>query len=138
MCSYNVLTSAVHIQVYLHPMMTIGFSHSYMLYKEKLVFQYFVTGIASFICFNTVQSEALNKTGKPIFFNSCEWGVDNPWEWMGQYANSWRTGPDHHDDWDSTSKIIEINAEGKGKHAGIALHVLDGRDQEVWLVVLGG
>lgn len=70
------------------------------------------------LCFHVLQSEALNKTGKPIFFNSCEWGVDNPWEWMAQYANSWRTGPDHHDNWGSTSGIIEINAEGKGKYAG--------------------
>ena len=36
---------------------------------------------------------------------------------MAQYANSWRTGPDHHDEWHSTAKIIEINAD-KGKYAG--------------------
>ncbi|XP_064390820.1 uncharacterized protein LOC135338698 [Halichondria panicea] len=60
-------------------------------------------------------SKALNETGKSIFFNSCEWGVEDPWEWMAQYANSWRSGPDHHDDWKSTSQIIEINAD-KGKY----------------------
>ncbi|XP_011402528.1 PREDICTED: alpha-galactosidase-like [Amphimedon queenslandica] len=63
-------------------------------------------------------SEALNKTGKPIFLNSCEWGIDKPWEWMHQYANSWRTGPDHHDDWKTTSKIIELNAD-LGDYAGV-------------------
>jgi alpha-galactosidase len=62
-------------------------------------------------------SEALKKTGKTIFFNSCEWGVDKPWEWMYQYANSWRTGPDHHDDWTSTAVIIEVNAQ-LGTYAG--------------------
>lgn len=62
-------------------------------------------------------SAALNATGHPIFFNSCEWGVDNPWEWMHMYANSWRSGPDHHDDWGSTSNIIEHNI-GLGKYAG--------------------
>jgi len=36
---------------------------------------------------------------------------------MAQFANSWRSGPDHHDDWDSTSKII-LNNIGKGKYAG--------------------
>lgn len=46
-----------------------------------------------------MQSRALNQTGKPIFFNACEWGVEEPWKWMGQYANSWRTGADHHDKW---------------------------------------
>ena len=36
---------------------------------------------------------------------------------MHEYANSWRTGHDHHDNWDSTSGIIEINAE-LGDYAG--------------------
>ena len=26
-------------------------------------------------------SKALNSTGRPIHFNMCEWGVENPWEW---------------------------------------------------------
>ena len=64
------------------------------------------------------QSKALNSTGKAIFFNSCEWGVEDPWTWMAQYANSWRSGPDHHDEWKSTADIIEHNAD-KGKYAGI-------------------
>lgn len=62
-------------------------------------------------------SKALNETGKKIFFDSCEWGVENPWEWMGQYANSWRSGPDHHDEWKSTAGIIEHNS-GLGSYAG--------------------
>ncbi|XP_065911762.1 uncharacterized protein [Dysidea avara] len=62
-------------------------------------------------------SAALDNTTKEFFFNSCEWGVDNPWEWMWQYANSWRSGPDHHDSWDSTERIIEHNV-GLGKYAG--------------------
>ena len=57
-----------------------------------------------------LQSRAIDKTKKPIWLNSCEWGVDNPWEWMGKFANSWRTGKDHHDDWNNTADIIEINA----------------------------
>lgn len=36
---------------------------------------------------------------------------------MWQYANSWRTGPDHHDNWDSTELIIEHNA-GLSEYAG--------------------
>ena len=65
------------------------------------------------------QSKALNATAKPIFFNACEWGVDKPWQWMSQYANSWRSGPDHHDTWTSTATIIEVNAH-LGKYAGSA------------------
>lgn len=63
------------------------------------------------------QSDALNKTGSRIWLNSCEWGVDNPWEWMRKYANSWRTTHDHHDDWGSTARAIEANAD-LGKYAG--------------------
>ncbi|XP_065836434.1 uncharacterized protein [Oscarella lobularis] len=62
-------------------------------------------------------SKALNATGKPIFFNSCEWGVESPWEWMKMYANSWRSGDDHADNWKSTAGIIEHNA-GLSKYAG--------------------
>ena len=40
-----------------------------------------------------------------------------PWLWMKQYTNSWRTGPDHHDTWESTSLVIEINAN-LGGYAG--------------------
>ena len=29
-------------------------------------------------------SQALNNTGRPIYFLSCEWGVDEPWLWMGE------------------------------------------------------
>jgi len=59
---------------------------------------------------------ALNQTGRPIFFALCEWGVENPWEWAMPYGNSWRTGGDHHDSWDSTGPIIEHNA-GLSKYA---------------------
>ena len=52
------------------------------------------------------------------FFNSCERGVDKPWEWMYQYANSWRIEPDHHHDWTSTAAIVEDNAD-LGDYAGI-------------------
>lgn len=35
---------------------------------------------------------------------------------MAEYANSWRSGPDHHDSWSSTADIIERNAH-LGKYA---------------------
>ena len=42
-------------------------------------------------------SRALNATGRPMWFTSCEWGVDSPWEWMAPYANDWRATDDHHE-----------------------------------------
>jgi len=70
-----------------------------------------------FLIWWLAQSKALLATKKPIFFNACEWGVEDPWDWMAEYANSWRSGPDHHDNWKSTAKMIDINAD-KGKYAG--------------------
>ena len=68
-----------------------------------------------------------NRTGKPIF-NSCEWGVDKPWEWMYQYANSWRIGPDHYDEWTSTAAIVEGNAD-LGDYAGINIVTINNINQ---------
>jgi hypothetical protein len=31
-------------------------------------------------------SQALNATGRPIYFLACEWGIDDPWLWMNKYV----------------------------------------------------
>ena len=36
---------------------------------------------------------------------------------MRPYANAWRSGPDHHDSWTSTSVVIEFN-HNRGQYAG--------------------
>jgi len=73
--------------------------------------------------------DALNKTGRPMFFSVCEWGLYEPWTWGAQPANSWRIGPDHIPLWwtppfgqdpgqgQGTSNIIEHMA-GLSKYAG--------------------
>ena len=38
-----------------------------------------------------VMRDALNATGRAIFFSMCEWGVDNPATWAPAVGNSWRT-----------------------------------------------
>jgi len=43
----------------------------------------------------TNMSNALNKTGRPILFNICGWGLSEPWTWAPAIANTWRVGPDH-------------------------------------------
>jgi len=55
-------------------------------------------------------SKALNATGRPIFFEMCEWGVDKPWEWATPIVNQWRTAMDHHDEWANTLAIINSQA----------------------------
>jgi alpha-galactosidase len=37
-------------------------------------------------------SQALNATGRPIYFSACLWGLDQPWTWMSRWANDWRYG----------------------------------------------
>ncbi|KAK3268672.1 alpha-galactosidase, variant 2, partial [Cymbomonas tetramitiformis] len=41
-----------------------------------------------------VMRDALNATGRPIFFSMCEWGVDDPAKWAQEVGNSWRTTGD--------------------------------------------
>ncbi|EFA81505.1 hypothetical protein PPL_05494 [Heterostelium album PN500] len=48
-----------------------------------------------------IMSQALNGTGRPIFFSLCDWGTDNPWEWGPTVGNSFRTTSDIKDTWDS-------------------------------------
>lgn len=43
--------------------------------------------------------DALNATGRPIFYSLCEWGVDDPALWAGEVGNSWRTTDDINDSW---------------------------------------
>lgn len=45
-------------------------------------------------------SDALNKTGRPIFYSICNWGQDSPWYWGSAIANSWRISGDIYADFD--------------------------------------
>ncbi|KAM9972748.1 hypothetical protein ACTFIR_012116 [Dictyostelium discoideum] len=48
-----------------------------------------------------IMSQALNATGRPMFFSLCDWGYENPWTFGMSVGNSWRTTPDIKDNWDS-------------------------------------
>jgi len=61
--------------------------------------------------------DALNKTGRPIYFSICEWGTENPWEWGNKTGNSWRTTGDIKDTWDSFMEILDKQV-GLEKYAG--------------------
>jgi alpha-galactosidase len=61
--------------------------------------------------------DALNRTGRPIFFSMCEWGVDNPATWASSVGNSWRTTNDISDSWTSMLNIIDANDQW-AKYAG--------------------
>jgi len=69
-----------------------------------------------------LMSDALNKTGRSICFAMCEWGLDDPWTWGYDTAQSWRATGDHTGTWSSTKQIIaesaKIPAEYTGKSFG--------------------
>ncbi|TKY44973.1 Alpha-galactosidase protein [Spatholobus suberectus] len=54
-------------------------------------------------------SEALSKTGRPIFFSLCEWGSEDPATWAKSVGNSWRTTGDIEDKWDSMISRADQN-----------------------------
>ena len=36
-----------------------------------------------------IMRDALNKTGRPVFYSLCEWGQDDPATWAPKVGNSW-------------------------------------------------
>jgi len=53
--------------------------------------------------------DALNSTGRQIFYSLCEWGQDDPALWAGKVGNSWRTTDDITDTWQSMTDIADKN-----------------------------
>uniref|UniRef100_A0A6B2L5P5 Alpha-galactosidase n=1 Tax=Arcella intermedia TaxID=1963864 RepID=A0A6B2L5P5_9EUKA len=56
-----------------------------------------------------VMRDALNATGRAIFYSMCEWGVDNPALWAPEVGNSWRTTGDISNSWQSMLSNIDQN-----------------------------
>jgi alpha-galactosidase len=62
--------------------------------------------------------EALEKTGRPIVFSLCQYGMDDVWTWGASVGgNLWRTTGDIKDSYDSMSKI-GFGQAGLAKYAG--------------------
>uniref|UniRef100_A0A1J3JBI8 Alpha-galactosidase n=1 Tax=Noccaea caerulescens TaxID=107243 RepID=A0A1J3JBI8_NOCCA len=53
--------------------------------------------------------DALNATGRSIFYSLCDWGVDDPALWAKEVGNSWRTTDDINDTWASMTTIADLN-----------------------------
>jgi len=65
--------------------------------------------------------DSLNKTGRPMVFSICEWGLSSPWEWGATTGNLWRVGPDHLPLW-WTPKTNQDPGQGQGT-ANIIQHM---------------
>ncbi|GAB2223302.1 hypothetical protein Droror1_Dr00017442 [Drosera rotundifolia] len=66
-------------------------------------------GISPLIRYRAM-SDALRATGRPIFYNICEWGDMEPALWAGELGNSWRTADDIVDNWNRMLCIADKNA----------------------------
>jgi len=64
-----------------------------------------------------IMRDALNNTGRRIFYSLCEWGEDNPATWAPNVGNSWRTTGDISDNWERMISRIDKNDEW-WKYAG--------------------
>lgn len=53
--------------------------------------------------------DALNKTGRPIYYSVCSWGTDEVWKWGNNTGNSWRSTNDISNDWQSVVSNYRIN-----------------------------
>jgi len=53
--------------------------------------------------------DALNQTGRAMFYSLCEWGDDNPALWAPKVGNSWRTTNDISDKWQSMLRNLDQN-----------------------------
>ncbi len=62
--------------------------------------------------------DALNKTGRPMFFSICNWGEERLYEIGSELGNSWRTTYDIENTFDSMRSIFRQNAF-LAKHAGV-------------------
>jgi len=56
----------------------------------------------------TAMRDALNKTGRPIFFSMCNWAATTA-EWGSGVGNSWRTTADILNTWDSWTNNLDQN-----------------------------
>ncbi len=55
--------------------------------------------------------DALAKSGRPIVFSICEWGLNRPWEWAPEAGNLWRTTGDISDNWDSMIANFDLSSQ---------------------------
>lgn len=55
--------------------------------------------------------DALNKTGRPIFYSICSWGEDDVAVWGNVTGNSWRTSPDINSEFESMQVNFMMNAD---------------------------
>lgn len=57
--------------------------------------------------------DALNKTGRPIFYSICNWGEEDTPSWAPETGNSWRTTVDIQHTWVTIQRNFWLNLEDR-------------------------
>ena len=65
-------------------------------------------GIPDQLRYNAMR-DALSRTGRPIFYSLCSWGMSEVWKWGNKTGNSWRTNGDIDKSWESMKRNYLIN-----------------------------
>jgi len=65
-------------------------------------------------------SQALNATGRHIYYSLCETGSSDPWLWASELGNSWRTAGDIADGYESMLRALD-DTVGLSRYAGPGL-----------------
>jgi len=60
-----------------------------------------------------VMRDALNSTGREIFYSICNWGEEDTVNWGPEVGNSWRTTQDIFDGWSSVEFNFKWNMIGR-------------------------
>ena len=65
----------------------------------------------------TTMRDALLATGRPIFYNLCNWGNETVWSWGASVGNSWRNTSDISANWGSVMNLLDQQV-GKESYSG--------------------
>ncbi len=66
---------------------------------DYLKYDWCHTGTQDALSSYSIMRDALYKTGRPIVFSICEWGVNKPWNWANDVGHLWRTTGDIRNNW---------------------------------------
>ena len=57
----------------------------------------------------SIMRNAIDSAGRPVHFNMCEWGEEDPAMWAGTISDSWRTTVDIEPSWAHVMHILQEN-----------------------------
>ncbi|CAI6337624.1 unnamed protein product [Periconia digitata] len=74
--------------------------------------------------------DALQQSGRPIFYSLCNWGRDSVWTWGAEVGNSWRMSVDN---WGNWADVVRIASEA----APIAEYSAPGGWNDLDMLIVG-